>query len=171
MTLDELRTRIAGAAWFSRLGRFESVVGYQAVGEEEWRRGIARAVRTELLGENHQGLVEQWLPTTRDQPDPIREDELKALEETSDRRALRDARVAVFGLTLRSLRGRSDSELLRIGRTDLSIAARGAAGYAMRRAATEILLDSRGFWCELADLYHRGHWPFGIRGAGLVAVL
>jgi hypothetical protein len=60
---------------------------------------------------------------------------------------------------------------LKIGPVDFSNAARGAAVYAMRMAASEIVTEREGFWTALVPLYAEGFWPYGRLSSGDVAVL
>ncbi|MCW3060407.1 MAG: hypothetical protein JWQ02_2228 [Capsulimonas sp.] len=99
-------------------------------------------------------------------------DELKALAQSLGREPeARAAGLEVYKLTLVSLRTMVDHPLLHFGPDDLTNAARGAAAFAMRRAAIEIMLDTPGFWCSLAPYYFQGNWPAGTLPGGRVVVL
>lgn len=46
-----------------------------------------------------------------------------------------------------------------------------AGRFACRLAASEIFVNRIGFWCEMVQLFHKGHWPLGRLPSGEVLVL
>lgn len=134
MTLNELHSIIADATWFSRLGEArENCV--LASSSEDW----------------------QWLPTSREQADPIHGDRLMVRRASDE--------LTVVKLTLASLRSVPDSvPELRSGPHDYTHAARGGVQLAARFATREIANDVDGFWCDVSRLMTRGSWPCGLTG-------
>ncbi|REK17190.1 MAG: hypothetical protein DWQ37_06895 [Planctomycetota bacterium] len=164
MTLEELQELVKNAAWFSRIGIQEVDAGYVQISSlDPWAGGPSREQVADEM---------DWLPSSRDQVDPIHaqslEQKAQALgkEQEYSRRSL-----IVYKETLGALRSFDGHPLLRVGPHDFTEAARGAAIYAARRAAYEILLGVPGFWCQIMQIYKRGHWPCGILPDGQVVVL
>jgi len=80
----------------------------------------------------------------------------------------------VYKNALTTLRKFQGAPALKAGPHDFTEAARGAALFAVRRAAFEILLaepSERRFWCRLISVYQVGHWPCGILPNKQVVVL
>jgi hypothetical protein len=103
-----------------------------------------------------------WLPTTRDQPDPITS-HLTCV----DRNCELDAAKVVLA-ALRSI-DETDRRLV-AGASDMMPAAKGGAQYAAVHAAREISHDAAGFWCKCVRYYARGWWPLGIGSDGSLVV-
>lgn len=98
----------------------------------------------------------EWLPTSRDQEDPLNGP--KKCEET------KDAEMLVYKSALRSLRkiGRSHP-LLVYGPHYFTESFRGGALFAFKMAAREAALRQKGVWSEVAELYSQGRWPCGFK--------
>lgn len=113
-----------------------------------------------------------WLPSSRDQQDPIHG---ASLEERSDVMGKKDeffrAGLGIHKLALASLRRFEGHPALVAGPHDFTEAARGAALFASRRAAYEVLLSDCGFWCSVMRFYGQGHWPCGILSDRTIVVL
>ncbi len=142
MTHVELATLIREARWFAALGdRSHGERSYDDVIESSnW----------------------DWLPTTRDQIDPVTFDLV-----CIDRRCELDAAKSV----LISLRSISDNDLrLVAGASNMMPAAKGGAQYAAVRAAREISNGTDGFWCKCMRYYSLGWWPLGICDDGSLVV-
>jgi len=149
MTLEELAAQMDRALWFSRLGQYTPAPGQLTIQTlEAWVDEESRCDR------HHQKIAEgmEWLPAQAQDPDPIHADRLPP-----DERAL-----VVYKQALASLRPVAANERLKIGPHDFQHVAHGAAAYACRRAALEIVHGQPGFWCALVPLYAAGHWPCGL---------
>lgn len=168
MTLEELYDLIGSARWFSELGRFEPSSGFVAIRSlEPW------AYPDRPLDEQTQRIADamDWLPTSRDQEDPIHGENLKKLTvSNSQADAIRQASLYVQKLVLRSLR-RATSPHLRVGAHDFTEAAKGAAQSAVRQAVLEISLAIQDpFWVQLISIYGNGNWPCGLLPRRVVVV-
>ena len=159
MNLDDLKTHITETSWFHNLGHCPP------------REGIVTLENAEFLpDEVADHLI--YLPSTADGEDFMRGAELKALAQSLGCEAeARAAGLEIYKLTLVSLRKKTEHPLLRFGPHDLTNAAQGAATFAMRRAAIEIMLDACGFWRSVAPYYFQGNWPVGTLRDGRVVVL
>ena len=158
MTLTDLRTHVQNAQWFSKLGTFtetEDAVAIRSLEEpdtpDEW----------------------DWLPTTPDQPDPIHS---QSFNETALSQGVPEelaaTRKELTKIAVSSLRRANlDHPLFRVGPSNVAPAARGAALYAVRMAASEVLTGREGFWCSVIPLYEQGFWPCGLDDQGRVVVL
>jgi hypothetical protein len=169
-TVENLRDEIAQIPWFQRLGEPLDESGIATlVNLEPWASaanadedGATRALADAM----------DWLPTTRDQADPVHggslEEKAKSLARVED---LRRESLEIYKRTLASLRRMKPHPLLRVGPHDFSHAAKGAATFAARRAVGEIIVEEPGFWCSVMALYVRGHWPCGILPDKTIVVL
>ena len=158
MRLEELRSCLKDARWFSRVGEFRE------------RGGVLRLASLE--GAFTDGRVWEWLPTDASAEDPIHGDSLRSLADSLgvglERRG---TAVEVYRLALESLRKVGQSHpSFRVGPHDMLPAAKGAAAYAARMAATEIVVSRHGFWCSLIPLYVEGYYPCGYTEQGRVVV-
>ncbi|WP_152526039.1 hypothetical protein [Marinobacter sp. EVN1] len=97
-----------------------------------------------------------WLPTSRDQEDP-----LNGPKKCAETKA---AEMLVYRAVLMSLRkiGRSHPSLV-YGPHDFTESSRGGALFAFKMAAREAVLRQKGVWSEVADLYSNGRWPCGLK--------
>jgi hypothetical protein len=168
MTIEELKGHIRQADWFAKLGKFQEREGTLALRTlEAWRSADAAA------DEHHSYIAEnmRWLPSQSSEADPIHGGSLKALaEETGRAEEVKRLSLEVYRLTLASLRTVAASPLLRAGPHDFNPAARNAASYTTRMAASEICLDRRGLWCSLVPVFGEGFWPCGIMPDGKIVV-
>ena len=138
--------------WFSTLGTFQSKPGQAALpGLHAW--DSARM---------------EWLPTSRDQPDPIHGDALPSLLKQAGIPYIQEV-MANYKLALHALRTVPD-RLISVDAHDYTPAAIGAALYCVRMASLEMLAQRRGFWCDALVLYRAGHWPCGRLADGTLVV-
>jgi hypothetical protein len=162
MKLDELKTSLQNARWFTRLGEF---VGRQHM--IPIRRREADGFSMIVYFDHPEGpalkVAWEWLPTTKDQPDPIHGDRLRALAaEMGKEQELRESALEIYKKTLTSLRNLYKNPLFKVGPHDETEAAKGGALYAARMASAEIVMNKPGFWCLTIPLYVDGYWPCGI---------
>ncbi len=149
MTLEQLAAQIEEARWFSRLGQYTPDAGQLAIQSlQAWADEESRCDR------HHQRIAQsmEWLPAQAQDPDPIHGDRLPSDEQG----------LVIYKQALASLRPVAANGLLKIGPHDFQHVAHGAATYACRRAALEIVHGQPGFWCALVPLYAAGHWPCGL---------
>ena len=154
MTAEELQRLLTEATWFSNFG------------------GPAATIRTvDDLYDEHATWWD-WLPTSREQSDPVHGEALSKLAADKGRDERRKAaELAAARTALASLRPLPEHVPgLGKGPHDLTVAAKGAAVYAARMAAREIAVERPGFWCEAVRRFHEGYWPCGLDGAGRVVV-
>jgi len=164
MTLEELCMLAKEATWFSKLGEPDVECEY---------------VRISTLAPwaNHQTGDEiadqmEWLPSSREQDDPIHGRSLEHCSEfLGTKKEFSQKSLEVYKTTLTALRSFDGHPALKVGPHDFTEAARGAALFAVRRAALEILHGEPGFWCRLMKVYRAGHWPCGILPSKQVVVL
>lgn len=168
MTFDDLEQLIADAAWFQRPtlpnvdDRYVRITSLAPWADRPTNDAELERIADEM----------SWLPTSRDQADPIHGELLveraASLARQSEfaRRALETQKS-----TLVSLRSFHGHPALRVGPHDFTEAARGAAIFTTRQATYETLLSEPSFWCDLLRLYHAGHWPCGVLNDGRAVVL
>ena len=164
MNIRALRALAEEAEWFSRLGEFQSRGDLIAVSPAEWRELVKAGVSAEFAPNRLQNSVLQveWLPTSPFDHAPLPSafaSELQAL------------RSELTKTASRSLRGRANHPLFRLGGTDLGVAASGAALFALREAVVEIHAGGPPHWVRLVSLFGSGFWPFGRFADGATAVL
>jgi hypothetical protein len=179
MTLDDLKRLIETAKWFANLGNALAAPGLVPVAISDWLSFIQASTRAEF-GLSHDASVFEkapfmgmnWLPTSNEQPDPIHgqglDDAARRLNREGEYKA---ARLEAYRLALASQRKIPEVPTLKIGATDTNEAARMAGRYACRMAASEIVVDQAGCWCEIATLFHKGHWPLGQSPSGAIVTL
>ncbi len=113
-----------------------------------------------------------WLPSSNDQDDPIHG---RSLEYRAEQLGMQQEyalkSLDIYKRALASLRGFNGHPALKVGPHDFAEAARGAAVFASRRAAYEVLLGNCGLWCSIMIQYGVGHWPCGILPDNIVVVL
>ena len=167
-TLDALTSRIAAADWFSRLGAYRATEGRLALRDLSAWDGTSFTPDTDPSA---QAIAQDmdWLPTSREQPDPFDTAGLPARDARVDQAACAQV-LEVCRITLKSLRQSTARGGLRSGPNDFTVAAEGAALYCARKAAIEIVLGEPGPWTGLLDLYLAGHWPCGLMPSGDVVV-
>ena len=160
MTVEELESLLQEASWFEHLS--EPLAEGQAFilipSLAPWANQPTGDDQLERIADQM-----DWLPSSRDQDDPIHG---RSLEERAEQTGKKDKysrrSLDIYKTALASLRRFSGHPALKVGPHDFSEAARGAALFASRRAAYEILLGNCGFWCSMMHLYKKGHWPCGI---------
>jgi hypothetical protein len=173
MTIDDLKISIPAIAWFSRLGEpdYEGRPDYfSPPNMDDWKN-----VTGVLANEAVPRIIEagmEWLPTQRDQEDPIHGSSLEQRAEVLGKRdEFSKQALEIYKATLASLRTIKGHPALKIGAHDFTEAARGAALYAVRRTAYETLLGEPNFWCKVMKVYQSGHWPCGLLPDRKVVVL
>jgi hypothetical protein len=180
MDLSELKHLIQTTRWFSNLGRGASSPGIIAVNDLGlFQRFIATATAEEC-GLADKGLEwdlgpmegMEWLPGTVHEPDPIHGQRLAELADQLGRtQEYREERLKAFKLAQQALRTVPEIPEVNVGPTQLEPVARGAALFAARLAASEIVVGEPGFWCAMVRHYHQGHWPMGRNLKGEVIIL
>ena len=158
MQLEELKSCLRDARWFSR------------VGECQEREGVLRLPSLESAFTDDRDW--EWLPTDARTEDPIHGDSLRSLADSLGLGlGRRESVTEVYQLTLESLRKVGQSHpSFRVGPHDMLPAAKGAAAYAARMAAAEVVVCRQGFWCSLIPLYVEGYYPCGYTEQGRVVV-
>ena len=161
LTLDDLKTQIMGAAWFTRLGQFPGEPGTVALPNlNAWAAdALDNPLNLSLVSEN---MI--WLPSSRDQADPIHGNTLRGeAKRLAREQDLRQGTLEVYRVTLSSLRRiHSKHPLLQVGPDNYAPVAEGAALFAAWQAAAEIIVGMQSFYCSLIPLYAAGYWPCGI---------
>ena len=171
LTLDDLKTQITSAAWFTRLGQFPGGPGTVALPNlNAWAAdALDNPLNPSQISEN---MI--WLPSSRDQTDPIHGNTLRGealrLAREQD---LRQGTLEVYTVTLSSLRRmHREYPLLQVGPVNYAPVAEGAALFAAWQAAAAIIVGMQSFYCSLIPLYAAGYWPCGItRRKDLVVLL
>jgi hypothetical protein len=149
--VEALESVIVGAAWFARCGQFageRDAVPLSAVASADtWN----------------------WLPTAREEADPVYGQALVAEAEA----ARRAAELSAARWVLAGLRGVPESvPALVDGPHDFTPAARGGAQFAAPMAAREAVVGRLGFWWRVVRLFAAGYWPCGlVRGSERLVVL
>jgi hypothetical protein len=151
MTLEQLQEILVSAAWLTRVGQAPS--------------------RDEVTHRAAPGGQWQWLPSSRDEVDPVhsraQREELEALgfDELRHSSEMSAAKVVLAGL-----RHVGKHPALQDGPHDLTEAVRGGAIFAARMATREALLGRPGVWTLCVELYSAGYWPCGITQSGTIVV-
>lgn len=166
MKYSELIEKLNKINWFSKIGHFDgderrvAIPNLKAWDNGEFQPEIDKDVARIAANMN-------WLPSSRDQEDPINGDALKvALQSVPDgKKLVMDA----YKLAMKSLR-EFDQERLKSGANNFSEAAKGSALFCVRMAAMEALTEKPGFWTELINSYAEGYWPCGLLGDGTLVV-
>lgn len=169
MDLPTLHNYIRNATWFSNLGLFESREGMVAIRNldpwssmEEDEPSDVKRITDDM----------DWLPSSRDQIDPIHRLALEKLISAAGSKSFVKAQDAeTYKLALDSLRKVDGKALLQAGPNDFTEAARGSALFAIRRAFAEIIATKPDFWCRLIPVYAAGNWPCGIMPDQTIVVL
>ena len=141
-----------GIQWFSAVGRYQAQPGQAAL--------------PDLNAWDSAGM--DWLPTSRDQPDPVHGDALIQLLKQREIPYLPEV-MSNYKLALHALRAVPEQYMC-MGAHDFTPAAIGAALYCVRMASLEILAERRGFWWGALALYRDGHWPCGRLADGNLVV-
>jgi hypothetical protein len=164
VTIDDLKSLACSAPWFSRLGQpdFSIQPDCVCIANLDGWKNVTGLLANEPVPEIIEAGME-WLPTQPGETDPIHGQSLEQQAETlGTRKEFSIEVLAIYKATLASLRNVQGNPALKAGPNDFVEAARGAALFAFRRAAFEIVLGEPGFWCRVAKIYHAGHWPLGI---------
>jgi len=170
MSMEVLLARIQAVPWFTQLGLARDLGDDVAIDDlADWRRLVSA---TTLVGFGLDPLddrplnsvweVMNWLPTGYRSMNPI--DGQRLARKASDLGLAADckaARMAAFRVAAKSQRHLDKPPLLRVGPTDLTIAAMNGGRYACRMAANEVVLGEIGFWCRVLERYEQGYWPLG----------
>jgi hypothetical protein len=169
-TVTDLKQFIHDARWFSALGTFPATSGFVPVRRlQKWTEmnSLGDVVNPSPMDE-----IDILFPTTQDEEDPVHRDTLKTASKRLGKTELfKQTRQEVFKITLVSLRVVGEKHPgLTIGGMNAVLAAKGAALYAARQAAGEIVVEMQGFWCSLIPLYVEGHWPLGIASNGDIVI-
>lgn len=168
MTIEELETLVIEAAWFEHLAEPLDVGNIVQIPNLHPWAGIP------TNNERFEKLADQmvWLPSSRDQEDPFHGE---SLERRSEQLGAKGAHAQksreIYKRTLASLRSFDSHIILKVGPHDFAGAARGAALFAARKAAYEILVDECGIWCDIMNLYKQGHWPCGVLSTREIVVI
>jgi hypothetical protein len=169
MTLEELESLLLEANWFEHLAE-PLVTSGPFVSISSLAPWADLSTGDETLEEIADKM--DWLPSSRDQHDPIYGESLEERSEQLGKREDFSRRsLDIYKKALTSLRRFEGHPALRIGPHDFTEAARGAALFASRRAAYEILLGDSGLWCSILSVYQQGHWPCGILPNSNIVVL
>ena len=168
MTLEDLRLQVQKTDWFEHLSEPISVNETVHIPNlNPWAHIPTGDDRLEQIADQM-----DWLPSSRDQNDPIHGEAFEKRSEKLDQKQNHSRQcLEIYKVALASLRKFDGHSSLKVGPHDFTEAARGSALYAARRAAYEILLDECGFWCSMMTIYSEGHWPCGILPDGSVVVL
>lgn len=167
MKIDDVKTIVINANWFSSLGLYPAQQGKVRINDlHAWDSNAFSA----SVDPEHARISEMmdWLPTTKDQEDPIYGTFL--LDEF--KKVTPESRLQVMDLykeALKSLRHVSREKLVS-GSNDFTEAAIGAALYCSRMAAIEVAIGKQEIWCHLLGLYGEGHWPCGRMPNGDIVV-
>jgi hypothetical protein len=166
--LEDLSALAIEAPWFSKLGEPDVASEYVRIPTlAPWTNQQTGDEALEQIGDQ---MV--WLPSSWEQDDPIHGRSLEERSETlGKKQGFSQQSLAIYKTTLTALRKFDGHPALKMGPHDFTEAARGAALFAVRRAAYEVLLGEPGFWCRLMKVYRAGHWPCGILPTKQVVVL
>lgn len=109
-----------------------------------------------------------WLPSSRDQPDPVHGESLMRLLKAGEISYHQEV-MTNYKLALHALRAVPDRSICS-GPHDFTPAAIGAALYCVRMASLEMLAGRSGFWLAALEIYRAGHWPCGLLPDGTLVV-
>ena len=148
MSLADLMDLTANAKWFSAVGTYQSSDTYTAI--------------TSLLDPKYTEPWD-WLPTGRDEADPLHSLPLKTLADQQGKLVeAKEASLMLYKAALLSLRLVYDDDPNFVyGPHNFVEAAKGGALYASRQAALEIVVGQTPKWGTLITLYSQGFWPCG----------
>ena len=140
MTVDDLHSLIDTASWFTRLGVAPDGC-VLACSNDAWI----------------------WLPTSRDQSDPLHVPSLEPIDTSVELAAVKRSVVS-----LRTVRDPVPQMI--DGPHNYINAANGAVHFAVRMAAREVTLGNPDRWCDIVRLYNAGSWPCGLADDGGIIV-
>ena len=160
-------TMLDGASWFSALGAYHAPPGQLALPDLHAWAGSGLAGDRQ---DNSSSMARKmdWLPSSRDQEDPIHGKTLLQLLKQNGAPWQQQVMVN-YKLALQSLRAVPDKSLC-AGCNDFTPVAIGAALYCVRMASIEVLAQRQGFWLAALELYLQGHWPCGLLPDGTLVV-
>lgn len=160
-SVDGLISKIRSAPWFSMLGTSQGsaqVISLAYLVFWEYQDSSSGDLEIDaLLGKMN------WLPTTRDQPDPF--DSVLDLSAEVRRPGLLAYKAALEGINNSLPNGR-----LRCGPHDFSDAARSAGAFAARSTVRCLAAHKNTRWTEVIGFYLKGHWPLGLLPDGRLVV-
>ena len=160
MKIEELEEAINQINWFSKLGEFSEVNGFIPIKTlSTWQS------ETAVVDEYHEKIADEmtWLPSVLDMPDPFHQQSLKDLAEKQDKlKIFKENTVNIYKITLKNFRTFQEISALKTGSHNFNPVAKGAALYAFRMAAGEIVLEMENYWCSLVPIYCGGNFPCGI---------
>ncbi len=148
MNLPQLVELISAADWFAEISKYPGTDDYLA---------ITNLIAPEV------SEPWNWLPTSRDESDPLHPSSLMAVaKQEGNEGAAKEAALLVYKAALVSLRSvREDDLRFVFGPHNFANAAKGGALYAARQSAIEIVTSQASDWCSLIALYAQGYWPCG----------
>jgi hypothetical protein len=169
-TIEDLKHTLHEARWFSSLGTFPDISGFIPIRELSVRTEVDPSGN--IINPGPIDEIEIPFPTTQGEDDPIRGNTLISVaRQLSREEVFKQTRLEVFRLTLISLRPVGEKHpILTRGPVNWVFSAKGAALYAARQAAGEIVVDMQDFWCSLIPLYAKGHWPKGLASNGDIVI-
>ncbi len=151
-TLEELRTALRSAQWYSRLDQ---------PFDHPWVICVSNLERPEI--------DEPWWWITsillEEEQDPFHGEFLNVGSQRVE--LTRD----IVKIALASYRTAPEHPALRAFGWDHYEAAKLCLMHACRFAAREIVLEQQGGWSLVVDLFCRGHYPFGVAQSGRTVVL
>ena len=147
LLIYKLVETINGTPWFLNIKPINTVLNYDA----DW----------------------EWLPTSRDQIDPINKNKMltnatELIGEVERRRI----EMSIAKEVMKSMRGLpTNVPGLISGNDNYTEAAKAAAVFAARMACREAILNQLGFWHNVMHEYSKGFWPCGIDKKGALIIL
>lgn len=167
MKIDEVKEMVIHANWFALIGSYQAWQGKLSISHlHAWDSEV---FDTTIDSEHvHIAKNMDWLPTSRDQDDPIYGayliQELKCIEPEARAKVM-----DVYKMAMRSLRNVHNVRLVS-GPNNFTNAAIGAALYCSKMAAIEAVICKQGEWCDLLRFYSDGYWPCGRMPNGDIVV-
>lgn len=165
--VNHINMMLDSVNWFGTVGSYRACPGQLALADLQAWAGSGLAGDTQTRPSAVASGMD-WLPSSRDQSDPIHGESLVKLLKQNGAPWQQQV-MQQYKLALQSLRAVPDKTLCS-GRNDFTPAAIGSALYCVRMASLEILAGHRGFWCEALELYRQGHWPCGRLSDGTLVV-
>lgn len=167
MKINEVKEMVKYANWFALLGSYQAQQGRLSISHlHAWDFDVFDA----SIDSKHMYIAENmdWLPTTRDQEDPIYGvDLIQAFK--SFEPEVRAQVMDVYREAMKSLRNIHSIHLVS-GSNNFTDAAIGAACYCSKMAAIETVIDKQGVWCDLLYFYNHGYWPCGVMPNGGIVI-
>lgn len=165
--MDRIRHAVVNAQWFSALGSYQPSEGQIALPNlSAWDRPRFPAELDTSLAKIASDM--DWLPSSRDQPDPIHGEHLRSILKDNGT-AYQQEVLESYKLALKSLRVVPDRTIFS-GANDFTQAAKDSAIYCVRMATLEVLSAQPDFWLDALMIYHEGNWPCGLLPDGTLVV-